>query len=167
MAQPQGLTALSAFGHMHPLVILSSGNPVVDSVSASPLGPVAPVMPPIRRGLTSSEEDSLSSRAADAYPKPTRAAALLLVPDSELDRAVQTDLLAGSTDQYISVGGRGQAHQDPNQRACEETPSGRVESQCATSLGPSLDAVIQHQSPSDQPDLADALANHSARSRTV
>jgi hypothetical protein len=84
----------SALGHAHPLVVSSSGDPVVDSVSASPLSPVAPVMPSIGRSL--SAEDGFSSRAADAYAKPTRATAVFLVPDSQLDSAVQTDLLPGS-----------------------------------------------------------------------
>jgi hypothetical protein len=125
----------SALDHAHPLVVPSSGNLVVDSVGASPLGPVAPVMPPIRRGLSSSEEDRLSSRAADAYAKPAGATALFLIPDSQFDRAMQTDLLAGSIDEYVSVGGGGQAQQTSNQRACYETPTGPVEPQGATSLG--------------------------------
>jgi hypothetical protein len=126
----------SALGHAHPLVVPGSGDPVVDSVSSSPLGPVAPVMPSIRRSLSSGEEDRLSSRAADAYAKPAGPTALFLVPDSQLDSAVETDLLARSTDKYVSVGGGGQAPQKCNQRACNQAPNGRVESQGATSLQP-------------------------------
>lgn len=116
----------SALGHTDPSVVLSPRNPVLDSVDACSFCPVAPVMPPVRRGLPSSEEDRLSARIPDACPEPTRATAVLLVPDPEFDGAMQTDPFAGGAYKNVSLRGQGQAQQNCNQRACNKALNGGV-----------------------------------------
>jgi hypothetical protein len=116
----------SALGHTDPSVVPSPRNPVLDSVDACSFCPVAPVMPPVRRGLPSSEEDRLSARIPDACPEPTRATAVLLVPDPEFDGAMQTDPFAGGAYKNVSLRGQGQAQQNCNQRACNKALNGGV-----------------------------------------
>jgi hypothetical protein len=77
---------------------------------------------------------------------------MLLIPDSQLHCAVQADLFSGSTHEYVSVSNGGQTDQDSNDRACNQAPNGRVQSQCPTSSRNEPDRLIQHLSPSRSQD---------------